>query len=174
MGHTGQFVACTLRQPIAASPFLQATRPDCLPARLFSSSDDLALDLPTAQDKPSIQRWDLKDLDNDGTADDPLARQSRGDYSWIVTVSPDHGRRSRCAGHRSIGLFLTRCRSSFSTNARWLIEPPDRPERRNCQHGISDTERATVSRRKIVSTGLNGGEVLVDRQPPTDRTHSTL
>ena len=76
----------TLPQPSATSAVMPLT--DTVAEKLFRTDDDLAIDVPSQSNKPSMQRWEGIDTDGDGKPDTPLARQSRGDYSWIVTVVP--------------------------------------------------------------------------------------
>jgi len=67
---------------------------------IFRLRDDLAVEQPDESDRPSIQRWDLADVDFAGTANgtpnDPsddtlLRRQYKGDYSWFATIVPVTG-----------------------------------------------------------------------------------
>ena len=48
----------------------------------FRLRDDLAVDMPDAGDRPSVQRWAV------GPGGQMLARQYIGDYSWLATVVP--------------------------------------------------------------------------------------
>jgi type II secretory pathway pseudopilin PulG len=129
---------------------------------LFSSKDDLALDLPDRADLPSVQRWDVQDLG--GTSGVvPLARQWRGDYSWIITVAPstmaawdalaDGGR-----GYDynvSVVVFYKRPISRvdlFATTSNELTEA-----------GTALWRQERAVRAKVVSAGLSGGELLLER-----------
>jgi hypothetical protein len=139
---------------------------------LFSSPDDLALDLPAARDKPSIQRWDISSVDPNGngnSSDDALARQARGDYSWIITVSPNTSEARDALGTDP---------SAFSYEVAVVVFykrplPRTRPE--DDATVISNLEQMYPNERgaqaKIVSTGLNGGEVLLTRIPTNPSTH---
>ena len=49
---------------------------------IFQMHDDLSISLPDQQDKPSQQVWST---DNSGAA---LARQYKGDFSWLATIVP--------------------------------------------------------------------------------------
>ena len=156
----------TLRQPSATATLNKPLEPT-LANKLFASPDDLALDLPTAQDKPSIQRMDVAnvDLNGDGNSkNDPLARQSRGDYSWIATVSPTTTEArdalatdpSAFSYEVSIVVFFKRLLATVSpTDANSLTPNLDM---------LIANERGVQA--KIVSTGLNGGEVLLTRLVP--------
>jgi hypothetical protein len=129
--------------------------------RLFSTSDDLSLDLPGAQDKPSIQSWELRDLDSDGQADDPLARQSRGNYSWIITLSPTTAdARDALATDPSAHSYEV---SVVVFYRRPLaVTTPTAPDEVTANRDVlRQNERAV--RAKIVSTGLSGGEVLLEK-----------
>jgi Tfp pilus assembly protein PilV len=135
-----------------------------LAERLFSAPDDLVMDLPTAQDKPAIQPWRLANLDNGTSANDPLRRQSRGNYSWIVTVAPTtpEGRDALAtdpSGHMyevSVVVFYKRPVGSVtpvgSDGADLRIANTEL---------LQQNERAAAAR--IISTGLNGGEILLTR-----------
>jgi hypothetical protein len=163
----------SLRQPIAQPTQGPAYRPldPAIADKLFSSSDDLAMDLPAARDKSSIQRWDISsdDLNNNGNSkDDPLARQSRGDYSWLVTVSP-----STSEARDALGTDP----SAYSYEVSVVVFykrplPRSRPE--DDAAVISNLDQLIPNERgayaKIVSTGLNGGEVLLTRIPSNGST----
>ncbi len=160
----------TLRQPVSASP-LYAPLDPAIADKLFSSSDDLAMDLPTARDKPSSQRMDLSPvaLNLNGSKGDPLARQSRGDYSWIITVSPNTAE-ARDA--------LATDPSAFSYEVSVVVfykRPLPRTRPRDNSEATSNLEQLYPNERgaqaKIVSTGLNGGEVLLTRIPMNNSTH---
>ena len=137
--------------------------------RLFSSNDDLAMDLPAARDKPSIQRLDISsvDLNGNGTStDDPLTRQSRGDYSWIVTVSPT-------TAEARNALALDPSRASYEVSVAVFYKrivgrnvPKDDADFTANLELLSRTERIVNAR--VVSTGLNGGELLLTAVEPTN------
>lgn len=64
---------------------------------IFRLRDDLAVEQPDKSDVPSIQRWDLADVDLNGDPNDTLKdvsddqlmrRQYKGDYSWFATIVP--------------------------------------------------------------------------------------
>ena len=52
---------------------------------LFSTSDDLAQFFPPSGDEPVRQRWETWSNGTNGFAS---VRQSRGDYSWVLSVAP--------------------------------------------------------------------------------------
>jgi hypothetical protein len=133
--------------------------------RLFSSQDDLAMDVPDRGDMPTLQNWDAVDSDNDGEPDLPLARQSRGDYSWIITVVPKTVEaRDALASHGgshaydvSVVVFYKRVLSRSDPGA---TDPANsQAESRQASDLLAQQERAV--RTQIVSTGLSGGEVLL-------------
>jgi len=49
----------------------------------FSTSEDLALSLPNSGDEPALGLWEPL------PGGLPATRQARGEYSWLITVSPD-------------------------------------------------------------------------------------
>jgi hypothetical protein len=134
--------------------------------RMFSAQDDLALDLPSQQDRPATQRWELAatDLNGDGdTTNDPLTRQSRGNYSWIVTVAPTTAdARDALATDPSAHLYEVSV-VVFHKRPLPLTSPTDADELATNMDMLRENERAV--RASIVSTGLNGGEVLLERYP---------
>jgi hypothetical protein len=153
----------SLRQPLAVSPSyrpLDATLAD----KQFTTSDDLALDVPTAQDKPSIQRLQLANFDGLGPSDDPLARQSRGDYSWIVTVSPNTAEARNALATNPAAYPYEVSVVVFHKRPIGLTSPADLDDIKANREFLSSGERAC--RASIISTGLSGGEILLTRQTP--------
>jgi Tfp pilus assembly protein PilV len=132
--------------------------------RMFSSNDDLATDLPEKGDQPATQSFRLAsaDLNGDGNnKNDPLARQSRGDYSWIISVTPD-GTAARDA--------LARNPESFDYEVSVVVfykrvlpklEPQNLNDMRSNLELLLSNEREV--RAKVVSTGPAGGELLLER-----------
>jgi hypothetical protein len=118
--------------------------------RLFSTTDELAMDMPPQADRPSIQRMDSYDLDNDSRPD-PLARQSQGNYSWIVTVSPSTANARNALAYPSEGFAYEVSVAVFYKRVL------DNANDDDAIRGESST------RGRIVSTGLNGGEMLIER-----------
>jgi len=133
--------------------------------RLFSSRDDAAVELPGGADNPAEMRWQstLADLSGSGSgAATPLARQSRGDYSWIVTVAPSSDK-ARDA--------LATDPSAYEYNVSVVVfykrvvpttDPKDLNQAKNVNQDLLRNSERTVTA-SIVSTGLNGGEVLLTR-----------
>jgi hypothetical protein len=144
----------TFRDP--ADPTKDWQLGEQLADRMFRSSDDLALDVPQVADQPSRQNLALFDLDSDGQADDPLARQSVGNYSWLATVLPSTTEAFLAlayggAGHAyevSVAVFYKRVLpSSLPTGTDMPI--------------VAANER--MARARVVSTGLSGGELRLER-----------
>lgn len=156
----------TFRQPFT-SDFYQPWGM-ALADRMFSAWDDLAQELPQQQDRPAIQRWRMAgaDLNGDGNAtNDPLRRQSRGDYSWIVTVAPttadarDALATDPSAHYYEVSVAVFYKRSLPATNPRTGTTDELTPN----IDLLRESERAVGA--SIVSTGLNGGEVRLTRYP---------
>jgi hypothetical protein len=132
---------------------------------LFTSNDDLTIEVPSAGDRPSTQKMQLANMDGGAVADDPLTRQSRGDYSWIATVSPGNSdARDGLASNptafsyevsvavfykRIVGQIAPRSLEDFAANLDILMQ----------------NERLVNA--KVISTGLNGGELLLEANEPS-------
>jgi hypothetical protein len=127
----------------------------------FRGNDDLASDLPDRDDRPARQNWDIVDTGGGNLL--PLARQWAGDYSWIVTVAPTtNAARDGLARNPegyvydvSVVVFYKRVlpvdvESIYQTTGGLL---PD------FLRSVGENERAV--RAAVVSTGLNGGEMLL-------------
>jgi hypothetical protein len=69
--------------PSAGAATLQYNRLATTAAKVYSSSDDLALSLPDSGDEPAQGLWEPL------PGGLPASRQARGEYSWIISVSPD-------------------------------------------------------------------------------------
>lgn len=141
----------TFRQPIrspfqtTAEKYRESSPMNRVTAdRLYSSGDDLAMEMPVQQDRPSITRFDTTVT---GGVTNAMARQSRGDYSWLITVAPI-----------STGtLFETPMEVSTVVFHKRRLEsvPTDEDSMKVSAAG----ER--MAKGSIVSTGLSGGEVLL-------------
>jgi hypothetical protein len=138
----------SLEQPAGTFSPWPLTQP--VAERLFVSDDDLSLDVPTQSDRPSTQRWDAVDLNSDGKAD-PLARQSRGDYSWIASVVP-----ASAAARNALATDPSAYEYEVSVAVFYKRVLDDAAD-------ANKGERLTIA--KVVSTGLNGGELLIGKQP---------
>jgi hypothetical protein len=130
-------------------------------AELFSGHDDLTIDMPNRDDMPSTQNWETVDEDpGPGVNLVPLARQSRGDYSWIITVVPKTaGARNALAsgggGHAydvSVVVFYKRRLS--------VTDPASQADSRAAGDLLQTEERLT--RARVVSSSPSGGELLLD------------
>ncbi len=77
IGNSGAF------WPVRRVTITSQYRDPTLARKLFASADDLALTLPDSGDNPSRQQWETW-----GTNNAPSVRESRGDYSWIISVAP--------------------------------------------------------------------------------------
>ena len=127
----------------------------------FRGHDELATDLPARDDRPARQNWDVVDV---GGAKLPLARQWAGDYSWLVTVVPTtnaarNGIARNPEGHTydvSVVVFYKRVLPPGAV-AVATTSPAGAGEFRRTM-GLN--ERAVTA--KILSTGLNGGEFLLE------------
>jgi hypothetical protein len=130
----------------------------------FRGKDELATDLPPRDDRPAQQIWDLTDADDDGEADDPLARQWAGNYSWLVTLVPTtnaarDGLARNPEGHTydvSVVVFYKRV---LPPGARAVAETSTGSN--DFYRTLGRTERAVKA--SIVSTGLSGGEILLEK-----------
>ncbi len=130
-----------------------------LPAaeKFFSTSDDLALIMPENGDDPTRGRWQTW---NNGGAPQAAARQSRGDYSWLISVSPG---------------------SSEARDA--LATQPDAYQydvsavvfyKRVLGRGYAGAlEAERLVQAKVVSTSTAGGELLLERFYPSGATAPT-
>jgi hypothetical protein len=118
----------------------------------FRSNDDLTSDLPARDDRPARGNWDMLFA---GSSAVPLARQSKGDYSWLVTVSPTT---------RDARDGLARNPESFLYDVSVVVfykrlMPTEIPAVAKDMNPAMATERAISGR--IISTGPNGGELLL-------------
>jgi len=122
----------------------------------FRGRDDLAFDFPTRDDRPAIQNWDVANVGNTLV---PLARQWSGDYSWLISVVPlTTAARDAMATNPasysyevSVVVFYKRAMNpAIPTNNAELIS-------------AAAYERGVAAR--IVSSGITGGEVLLERIP---------
>jgi hypothetical protein len=122
-------------------------------AHYFMGSDDLATDLPSRDDRPSRQNWDaIPGLSNPT----PMNRQWAGDYSWIVSVVPTTNASRNALASNSEG-------STYDVSVVVFYKRPLPTRisgtRDEVINDFASYER-TVSA-SVVSTGLNGGELLL-------------
>lgn len=126
---------------------------------LFRSSDDLSLELPVGQDKPSLQPINLADLNGDGNASEPLNRRSRGDYSWLATIVPSTPQGLLALANGTAGQTYEVSVVVCHKRALPATLPGTPPE-----SDIAASEERMAAAR-IISTGLSGGEILLQRHP---------
>ncbi|MEX2317668.1 MAG: hypothetical protein WD669_10990 [Pirellulales bacterium] len=146
----------TFSQPRPGSPTQLIRMEMPVAESMFRGVDDLAFDIPTQGDLPAVQPWDLR-----GTA--PLERQWVGDYSWIVTIVPTSSDAQIALGRDpqsysydvSVVVFYKRVMPSKS--------PKDNNDAKEPINELSPREPMVEAH--IVSTGLNGGEVLLEKLP---------
>jgi Tfp pilus assembly protein PilV len=122
------------------------------------STDDLALDLPSKADLPSQQRY----TNRNGT---PVQRTARQNLSWAISVVPTNYEAFR--GLTSSPDSFTYDVSAVIFNKRVAPAPlstsapgPDPTELDTNQSLLAGGERTV--RAKVVSTGVNGGELLLE------------
>ena len=125
----------------------------------FRGNDDLAYDFPPRDDRPAMQNWDTSTTSGNTI---PLSRKWTGDYSWIVTVVPS----SNAARDG-----MARNPEGFAYDVSVVVFykrglPPDAPKAHVETANLNDylntmgeNERAVKA--TIISTGLNGGELLL-------------
>lgn len=131
-----------------------------LARQYFNTNDDLTTDFPPRTDRPPSQNWDIAAIGGQRT---PLARQSTGNYSWIVTVVPTtNAARDGMARDPegfsydvSVVVFYKRVLPRDVT-ALYTDVGAQLPAFSNA---LAENERAV--RASVVSTGLNGGEMLL-------------
>jgi hypothetical protein len=121
----------------------------------FRGNDDLATDLPARDDRPSRSNWDP--IPGLATAT-PMARQWTGDYSWIVSVVPTTNAARNALATNPEGFTYDVSVVVFYKR----VLPSEPAAYTPGQAGVTATAayERTVSA-KIVSTGLNGGEILL-------------
>ncbi len=117
-------------------------------------NDDLATDFPDRDDRPSMQNWDTAPLGPNGAAM-PVARQWAGDYSWIVCVAP-----TTTAARNG----MARNPESFEYDVSVVVFhkrplPAAPPQTTNELMELASNERSVSA--KVISTGMNGGELLL-------------
>jgi hypothetical protein len=125
----------------------------------FRGNDDLVVDLPARDDRPATQKWDVN---LNGSVTTPLARQWTGDYSWIVSVVPtSNAARDGMARNPegfeydvSVVVFYKRPLPSDATTVQGTTTNLN-----SYYDALGESER--VVKASILSTGLNGGELLL-------------
>ncbi len=147
--------------PIARVTFRQPTTgwqmDKTMAEHFFRGNDDLATDLPPRDDRPAIQNL------GQFRAQTPLARQWTGDYSWIVTVVPTtnaarNGMARDPEGFAydvSVVVFYKRVLPPGGPSVL-AATSPSLPDYLNA---MAENERDVKA--SVISTGLNGGELLL-------------
>lgn len=136
-----------------SSTIYQLQKP--LAQELFSAADDLAQHFPSAGDEPVRQRWENW---TPGTGDYfASARQSQGDYSWIISVAP-----SSAAARDTLA---TRP-DAYPVEVSVVVF-----HKRTATRGLQATaeaERLVTAR--VATAGPSGGELLLTRRAATNTT----
>ena len=126
----------------------------------FRGSDDLSFDFPARADRPAFQSWDT--VTNSSGNVLPLARKWMGDYSWLVTIAPT----SRAA---QTAMVRNPEGSAYDVSVVVFYKRP-LPDTANSTYASTTSSLAYQStmgmgeravRARVVSTGLNGGELLL-------------
>lgn len=118
---------------------------------LFTANDDLSLSLPDDSDSPARQRLETWQNTSNGNAIQPASRQSGGNYSWIISVSPGSSEaRDALATQPDAHPYDV---SVVVFHKRVLGEGYD---------GALEAERLVTA--KVVTTGTAGGELLLERR----------
>jgi hypothetical protein len=128
----------------------------------FRGNDDLTTDLPDRDDRPALQNWDV---DANGK---PLGRQWTGDYSWLVTVVPTTfaalegmARNPESFAYDvSVVVFYKRALPEGAEAVATVAQATPTGAADMFRDTMGDQERMVKA--KIVSTGLNGGELLLE------------
>lgn len=119
----------------------------------FRGIDDVSTDLPARDDRPVRQNWDAIDDGKGGKT--ALAPQWAGDYSWIVSVVPTTNAARDGMARNPEGYAY-----DVSVVVFYKRLLPTEPAA-----NTADTKPARSYERSvaasIVSTGLNGGEILL-------------
>jgi hypothetical protein len=124
---------------------------------LFSSHDDLTIDLPAAQDQSSTQPWQVDA--STPTNPLPLARQARGDYSWFITVVPKTVEARNALASSGGGQAYDVSVVVFYKRVLNRVDPVSDTEARDARNLLFQQERSV--RAQVLSTGPSGGEVLL-------------
>lgn len=125
--------------PIGTPVYLSSDAADAI----FRSNDDLAMRAADSDDEPTRQLWSRT---ADGTT---LARQSRGNYTWLVTIAPTSNAArdalatdpSKFYYNVSVVVFNKRVLDDFDANS---------------------TSSEKYLRGRVISKSLSGGELLLE------------
>jgi hypothetical protein len=121
-------------------------------------TDDLAYEFPDRDDRPSQQNWDtVADVNGNQM---PMARKWTGDYSWIASIVPTTNA-ARDGMARNPEGFAYEVSVVVFHKRPLPAGPP-------ATGSPADLPTATINERSvsaaILSTGLNGGELLLTDQ----------
>lgn len=133
----------------------------------FSGHDDVAIDLPERDDRPSVQPWDVSTTSGSTM---PLSRQWSGEYSWLATVVP-----TTSAAHGAIGRNPEPYEYDVSVvvfykRAIPATSPQSTQEVRDAATELQKQER--IFKARVISSSLSGGELLLESAratPPDDQ-----
>jgi len=117
-----------------------------LAQQIYTSGDDLAFSLAEDEDGATQQRLIGPDTNGDGVPEEAIARQSRGDYSWMTTITPTQSDAREALALNPSAYYFDVSVVVFYKRA---------------VANISTSERLVAGR--VVSTGTGGGEILLTR-----------
>lgn len=119
---------------------------------LFRADEDHAVMLPDTSDDPSRLRWDTWDDDNDpSNGVFPASRQARGDYTWIISVSP---------GSAQARDALATQPDAYPYDVSVVVFH----KRVLGQGGEGALREERLVDARVVTTGTSGGELLLERR----------
>ena len=114
----------------------------------FAADNDLALSQPASGDDPVLSRWETW-RDSNGVF--ASARQPRGDYSWIISVSP---------GSSEARDSLMNAPDAYPVEVSVVVF-----HKRVLGFGYEGSlEAERLVNARVVSTATSGGELLLDRR----------
>lgn len=114
--------------------------------QIYTSDDDLAFSVANDEDSATQQRIVGPDMDGDGVPDSAIARQSRGDYSWLATITPTQSDAREALALNPSAYYFDVSVVVFYKRA---------------VANIASSERLVAGR--VVSTGTGGGEILLTK-----------
>ncbi len=138
--------------PAAGGPVKRMESP--IAWSLFNGKDDLTFDIPQQGDRPAVQMWDAT------ASGAPVTRQWIGDYSWMVSIAPTSNAAQLGLGTDpesyaydvSVVVFYKR-----GLTSKQVASVAD------ARSSLDDLEgRERMVKAKVVSTGLHGGEILLE------------
>lgn len=117
-----------------------------LAQQIYTSGDDLAFSLSDDEDGATQQRLIGPDTNGDGIPEQAIARQSRGDYSWMTTITPTQSDAREALALNPSAYYFDVSVVVFYKRA---------------VANIPTSERLVAG--NVVSTGTGGGEILLTR-----------